>query len=132
MIRVLALVLLLGCHTTDRKKFADSIEPAVTDLMCDVGKKADDLPIYYRMCFDVDEPTCIATMRPLIHTCTLQLLPQKLDEKNAADATEQIGACAGEKYEAQLAAKWRDTDTCQTARASYAKARNGTLAGSAH
>src|SRR5580698_6781525 len=66
MARSIALGLALGglvaCRPSTRD-FLETIKPQVVALLCDRDRPPDQLPIYYRKCFEVDEVQCIAAMQ---------------------------------------------------------------------
>ena len=121
---VLALGVLVACRASKRD-FRDSLEPKVVALLCDHDRPGDQLPIYYRKCFDVDEAQCIAVMRRDVHDCADQLVRGTVDESNAGKLAERIGACAGTDYELALERQGKRirSDACDMARDAYANAR---------
>ena len=121
---VLAIAVLIGCRASKRD-FVDGIEPKVVALLCDHDRPANQLPSYYRKCFDIDETQCTAIMRREVHACADKLVRGTVDESNAGALGEQIGACAGTNYELELDRQGKTirSDACDVARAAYAKAR---------
>ena len=119
---VVALGALVACGASKRD-FLDALEPKVVALLCDYDRPANELPTYYRTCFDVDEAQCLAVMRREVHTCADKLVRGTVDESNAGTLAERIGNCAGASYELELEAKRIRSAACDTARDAYAKAR---------
>jgi hypothetical protein len=128
MARSIALGLALGglvaCRPSTRD-FLETIKPQVVALLCDRDRPPDQLPIYYRKCFEVDEVQCIAAMQREVDACVARLVQGSLDESNAGNLAERVGACAGTEYEIELERQGKRirSDACDTARDTYAKAR---------
>ncbi len=124
--RSISLALVLGLAAcTSKDDFVERVEPKVVALLCDQQRPAEQLPIYYRKCFDVDEARCVAVMTRHVHTCAGKIVRDKVDERNAGALTERIGACAGTDYELELERQGKriQSEACDIARDAYASAR---------
>ena len=116
---------LFACRAS-KHDFIDHVEPGIVALLCDHDRAPGDLPIYYRGCFEVDEPGCMAVMRRKVRACAEQLVRGVVDdERTAGKLGERIGACAATDYEAELEREGKSirSHACAVAHDAYAKAR---------
>jgi len=121
---VLALGVLVACRAS-RRDFLDRIEPKVVALLCDRDRPANQLPVYYRTCFDVDEAQCMAVMRRDVQVCADRLVLGTVDESDAGKLAERVGACAGTDYELEFERQGKRirSEACDIAHDAYANAR---------
>lgn len=120
---IVLAVALVACRRNVANDFKAKLEPSVAAFLCDHDRAPDQLPIYYRQCFTVDEQQCTEVMRRKVHECAEQIVPDTVDKHNAGTVAERVGACAGMAYDLELTGKGKHIDSkeCEIARAAYIK-----------
>jgi hypothetical protein len=105
---VLAIGFTLGCGPS-KQEFIDGFGPALSADLCKPAA-------YFRQCFQVTEGECTERVQRLVKVCLdehASEMPERFDSQSGERVGRVVGACAGGRYEVELAQEGRRTSSAR-------------------